>query len=278
MKDSMNNSSILVVEAGKTEKNYWIDLWKYRELFLFLSLRDILVRYKQTIIGLIWSIIRPLITMIIFTVVFGKLAKFPSGDIPYPIFVFSALLGWLFFANSLNDVSNSLIANSNIISKIYFPRIIIPTSSVIVNFIDFSISLIILLILFIIYGFTPKLTILFLPFFVLMTFSLSLGIGLVMSSLNVKYRDFRYVVPFLIQIGLYISPVGFTSSIVPEKFRILYSLNPMVGVIEGYRYSLTGVNNINIHGLIISVVMTLLFLIIGITYFRKTEKKFADVI
>ncbi|HOV14476.1 MAG TPA: ABC transporter permease [Spirochaetota bacterium] len=278
MKDSMNNSSILVVEAGKTEKNYWIDLWKYRELFLFLSLRDILVRYKQTIIGLIWSIIRPLITMIIFTVVFGKLAKFPSGDIPYPIFVFSALLGWQFFANSLNDVSNSLIANSNIISKIYFPRIIIPTSSVIVNFIDFSISLIILLILFIIYGFTPKLTILFLPFFVLMTFSLSLGIGLVMSSLNVKYRDFRYVVPFLIQIGLYISPVGFTSSIVPEKFRILYSLNPMVGVIEGYRYSLTGVNNINIHGLIISVVMTLLFLIIGITYFRKTEKKFADVI
>lgn len=271
-------SKILVVEAGKNEKNYWKDIWKYRELFFFLSLRDVLVRYKQTVVGLMWSILRPTITMLIFTIVFGNLAKFPSNGVPYPIFVFSALLGWQFFSNSFNEVSNSLISNSNIISKIYFPRIIIPASSVIVNLIDFLISAGILFILFIFYGFLPTFKLIFLPFFVFLTFFLSLGVGLILASLNVKYRDFRYIVPFIVQIGLYISPVGFNSSIVPEKFRIFYSLNPMVGIIEGYRYCITGKTTLDYNALIISIIFCAVFLFFGISYFRRTEKKFADII
>lgn len=276
--DNREQKNVLVVEAGKTEKNYWKDLWKYRELFLFLSLRDLLVRYKQTTIGILWSIIRPLITMLIFTVVFGVFAKFPSDGVPYPIFVFAALLGWQFFANSLNEVSNSLISNSNIISKIYFPRIIIPSSTVIVNLIDFLISLFILFILFIFYGFSPTFKIFLLPVFIIMSFCLSLGFGLIIASLNVKYRDFKYIVPFIVQIGLYISPVGFSSSIVPQKYALLYSLNPMVGVIEGFRYSITGVTQINKYSIIISVLFSVIMLFLGIRYFRKTEKSFADVI
>lgn len=269
----------LVIEAGHTEHHYWKDIWRYRELFYFLSWRDILVRFKQTVIGILWVLIRPLLTMIIFVFIFGKLAKFPSGGVPYPLLVFSAMLPWQFFASSLSESSNSLISNSSLISKIYFPRIIIPVSSVIVSFVDFLISFSILLALMLWYRFTPSWQILTLPLFILMAFGASFGIGLWLASLNVKFRDFRYIVPFIIQFGLYISPVGFSSSIVPVKWRLLYSLNPMVGVIDGFRWAILGQKGlIYLPGFMLSLMLIILVLIIGIRYFRRTERIFADII
>ena len=274
-----NSGSITVVEAGKTEKKYWKDLWSYRELFLFLAWRDVSVRYKQTAIGVLWAVLRPFLTMIIFTIVFGKLAKFPSEGIPYPILVYSGMLPWYFFSTSLSESSNSLIVNNNLISKIYFPRLIIPTSSVIVSFIDFALSFAILGILMIWYKFIPSINIVFLPLFIAMAFGFAIGAGLWFCSLNVKFRDFRYIVPFVVQFGLYISPVGFNSSIVPEKFRFLYSINPMVGVIDGFRWAIIGQSiDINFWGFVISLGVIFLLLISGVIYFRKTEKKFADII
>ena len=217
----------LIIEAGRTEKQYWQDLWKYRELFYFLAWRDILVRYKQTAIGIFWALIRPFLTMVVFTIVFGNLAKLPSSA-PYPILVFAAMLPWQFFSNALTECSNSLINNANLVSKIYFPRLIVPTSSVIVSFVDFLISGMILLALMAWYNFVPSWRILTLPAFIIIAFAASMGAGLWLAALNVKYRDFRYIVPFIAQFGLYISPVGFSSSIVPEKWRLLYSINPMV--------------------------------------------------
>jgi lipopolysaccharide transport system permease protein len=273
-----SNNYYLRVEAGKTEKHYWKDLWRYRELFLFLSWRDILVRYKQTVIGIAWSILRPLLTMIIFTIVFGNFAKLPSGGIPYPVLVFSGMIPWQFFSNSFSEASNSLIASSNLISKIYFPRIIIPVSSIIVSIIDLLISFILMIILMIVFQFAPSLNIVYLPIFLVFALITSLGISFLISSLNVKYRDFRYIVPFIIQFGLYISPVGFSSNIVPEKLRIFYSINPMVGVIDCFRWAITGKTSIYMPGLIVSVSVAVFFLFFGIMYFRKTEKSFADII
>jgi len=274
------NNRVLVIEAGRTELHYWKDLWRYRELFFFLAWRDILVRYKQTVIGIAWAVIRPLLTMIVFTVVFGKLAKLPSeGIAPYAIMVYVAMLPWQFFANSLSEASNSLIGNANLISKVYFPRLIIPTSSVITSFVDFLISSAILLVIMVWYQFWPTWRIVTLPFFTLIAFLASMGVGLWLTALNVKYRDFRYIVPFIVQFGLYISPVGFSSSIVPDEYRFLYSLNPMVGVIDGFRWAiLGGESNIYIPGFLLSLTVTLFFLVFGIMYFRKTEKKFADII
>lgn len=275
----MNTKSTLVIEAGKTEKQYWQDIWKYRELFYFLAWRDILVRYKQTFIGIAWALIRPFLTMIVFTVVFGNLAKLPSQGVPYPILVFSAMLPWQFFANSLSECSNSLITNSNLISKVYFPRLIVPTSAVVVSFVDFMISGIILLGLMAWYNFVPSWRIMTLPLFIAITFAASMGAGLWLASLNVQYRDFRYIVPFIVQFGLYISPVGFSSSIVPEKWRFLYSLNPMVGVIDGFRWAILGKDyNLYLPGFFLSLVLVLFFLLSGIWYFRKMERTFADVI
>jgi len=269
----------LVLEAGRTERHYWYDLWRYRELFYFLAWRDILVRFKQTILGIAWAIIRPLLTMIVFVFIFGKLAKFPSGNIPYPILVFSAILPWQFFASSLSECSNSLISNSSLVSKVYFPRIIIPTSSVIVSLVDFLISFSILLVLMFWYKFIPTWQILTLPFFILIAFGASFGTGLWLASLNVKYRDFRYIVPFMVQFGLYISPVGFSSNVIPDKWRLLYSINPMVGVIDGFRWAILGQENaIYLPGFMLSLILTSLLLISGIWYFRKTEKGFADII
>lgn len=269
----------LVIEAGRAEIHYWKDIWRYRELFYFLSWRDILIRFKQTAIGIMWALIRPLLTMIIFVFIFAKLAKFPSGGVPYPLLVFSAMLPWQFFASSLSESSNSLISNSSLISKIYFPRIIIPASSVIVSLVDFLISFSILLVLMVWYKFLPGWQILTLPLFILMAFGASFGTGLWLASLNVKFRDFRYIVPFMVQFGLYISPVGFSSNLVPEKWRLLYSLNPMVGVIDGFRWAILGQEgNIFLPGFILSFILILLLLISGIWYFRKTEKKFADII
>jgi lipopolysaccharide transport system permease protein len=276
----MNQPTVeFVIEAGRTERQYWKDLWRYRELFYFLAWRDILVRYKQTTIGIAWALIRPLLTMVVFTVVFGTLAKLPSGGAPYPILVFAGMLPWQFFANALSECSNSLIANNNLISKVYFPRLIIPASSVIVSFVDFLISGMILLALMIGYNFVPSWRILTLPFFIAIAFAAAMGAGLWLAALNVKYRDFRYIVPFIVQFGLYISPVGFSSSIIPEQWRLLYSLNPMVGVIDGFRWAILGRNvALDWQGFGLSTTLVLLLLGSGIWYFRKTERTFADVI
>ena len=274
-----SNQHYLVIEAGRTERHYWIDLWRYRELFYFLAWRDILVRYKQTAVGVLWALIRPLLTMIVFTVVFGKLAKLPSDGAPYPILVFAAMLPWQFFSSAFYEAGNSLIANASMISKVYFPRIVIPTSAVIVSFVDFLISGIILVALMLWYEYLPDWRILTLPLFILMAFAAAIGSGLWIAALNVKYRDFRYIIPFVVQLGLYISPVGFSSSIIPEEWRLLYSLNPMVGVIDGFRWAILG-GNVQIYwpGFFLSLSLVIVMLVFGIYYFRKTEKSFADLI
>jgi len=269
----------LVIEAGRLESQYWKDLWRYRELFYFLAWRDILVRYKQTAIGIAWALIRPFLTMIIFTVVFGQLAKLPSQGVPYPILVFAGMLPWQFFSNALSECSGSLVGNANLISKVYFPRLIVPTSAVIVSFVDFLISGMILLGLMIWYNFVPDWRIFTLPIFILISCAASMGVGLWLAALTVQYRDFRFVVPFIIQFGLYISPVGFSSNIVPEQWRLLYSLNPMVSVIDGFRWAILGGKaNLHLSGFFLSLALVFLLLWSGIWYFRKMERTFADVI
>ena len=241
MTDNSTNAGFdLIIEPNRTTGAFFRELLRYRELFYFLAWRDILVRYKQTVIGIAWSVIRPLLTMLVFTIVFGRLAKLPSEGVPYPILVFSAMLPWQYFANAMQESANSLIAESRLISKVYFPRLIVPTSSVIVSAVDFLISLVLLGLLMLGYGFVPSWTLLFMPFFFLLATLAALGAGFWLSALNVKYRDFRYIVPFLVQFGLYVSPVGFSSSVVPERWRLLYSLNPMVGVIDGFRWCVQG--------------------------------------
>lgn len=275
----MRERQTLIIEAGRAERHYWGDLWRYRELFYFLAWRDILVRYKQTAVGVAWALVRPLLTMVVFTVVFGKLGKFPSGGVPYPIMVFAAMLPWQFFANALTEASGSLIGNANLISKVYFPRLIIPTAAVLTSFVDFLISGAILAALMVWYRFLPGWRLLTLPLFVAMAFAAAMGIGLWLTALNVKYRDFRYLVPFVVQFGLYISPVGFSSSVVPQKWRLLYSLNPLVGVIDGFRWAILGGGaTIDWPSFLLSCTLVLLLLVIGVGYFRRTEKTFADVI
>jgi lipopolysaccharide transport system permease protein len=271
----------IVIESGKTEKHYWQDLWRFRELFYILSWRDIKVRYKQTVVGALWSVIRPLLTMVVFTVVFSKLANMgsDSGSVPYAIMVFTALLPWQFFSNSITEASNSLLTNTNLISKVYFPRLIIPTASVITSLIDFFIAFVLMCLLFIYYRFVPSLNIVYIPLLLLLAFISSMGIGIWLTALNVKYRDFRYIVPFIVQFGLYISPVGFKSTRVPEKYLLWYNLNPMVGIIDGFRWSILGGNNaFPAQSLLFSFVISFFFLWLGIRQFRKMEKSFADLI
>lgn len=269
-----------IIGPRTINKQYWKDLWNYRELFYFLAWRDIKVRYKQTIIGVAWAVIRPFLTMIVFSFIFGNLAGLPSEEgVPYPVMVFAALLPWHFFANSLSEGSNSLIGNANLISKVYMPRLILPASSVVVNLVDFIISFGIMAIMMAYYRFVPDWKILVLPLFLLMAFLASYGFSIWFGALNVRYRDFRYIVPFVVQFGLYISPVGFSSSVVPEKWRLLYSINPMVGVIDGFRWAILG-GDVSIYwpGFVVSVVLLLVVFITGLLYFRRTEKTFADVI
>ena len=269
----------LTIEAGRSERHYWRDLWRYRELFFFLAWRDILVRYKQTVIGLVWALLRPLLTMLVFTLVFSKLAKLPSGNVPYPILVFAALLPWQFFSNAFSGAGDSLISNANMISKVYFPRLVMPASAVIVSFIDFLISGSILVALMVWYGYMPDWHIFLLPLFVLLAFAAAMGAGLWMAALNVKYRDFRYIIPFVVQFGLYVSPVGFSSAIVPDEWRLLYSVNPMVGVIDGFRWAILGGEaQLYWPGFMLSVGLVIVILITGIIYFRQTERRFADLI
>lgn len=269
----------VVIEAGAGEKNYWQDMWRYRELLFFLSWRDLLIRYKQTILGLAWAWIKPLITMVVFTVVFGKLAKLPSGETPYPIMVFAGLLPWLFFSNTVAEASNSLVANGHLISKVYFPRLIIPFSSIFVGLADLLISSILLVGLMVWYEVLPSWQMLFFPFFLLLAAMTSAGIGLWLAALNVKYRDVRYIVPFALQLGMYISPVGFSSAVVPEKWQMIYYLNPMVSVIEGFRWSLLGGDAaISGYGVLYAFFFAMTLLAAAINYFRNAEKTFADII
>jgi lipopolysaccharide transport system permease protein len=274
------NTNELVIEAGRTEKNYWKDLWNYRELFYILSWRDIKVRYKQTVLGAAWAVVRPLLTMIVFTFVFGRFGGLAaSSTIPYPILVFAGLLPWQFFATALSESSNSLVGNTNLITKIYFPRLIIPASSIIVSLVDLGIAFVLLFLSMAFFQYLPPLQILLLPLFIIMTFLLSFGVGLYITALNVKFRDFRYIIPFIIQLGIYITPVGYSSSMIEGKFgagaRTWFSLNPMVGIIDGFRWCIAG-EPIYWPAMYISIGFIVLFCFVGIRYFRKTEKSFAD--
>lgn len=267
------------IVAGQIGRRYLRDLWRYRELFVFLAWRDLLVRYKQTVVGVGWAIVRPLLTMLVLTLVFGKFGKMPSGGVPYPLLVLCGLLPWQFFATALAESGNSLVTNSNLVSKVYFPRLIIPASSVIISLVDFLISLGFLCALLVWYRFVPPRTIVLLPLFGLLAFVAAFAVGVWVSALTVRYRDFRFIVPFAVQFGLYISPVGFFSQVVPAKWRLLYSLNPMVGVIDGFRWSiLGGQHHVSFSGIALSVVTIVLLLVTGLWYFRSTERTFADVI
>lgn len=270
--------SEIIIENGKSERQYWKDLWRYRELLYFLAWRDILVRYKQTVIGVAWAVLRPVLTMLVLTFIFGKLAKMPSGGVPYPILVFCGMLPWQFFATAFAESGNSLVSNSGMISKVYFPRLVVPISSVITSFVDFLISAVLMGLMMIYYRTVPGASILMLPVFVILAFATAFGAGLWISALMVRYRDFRFIVPFIVQFGLYVSPVGFSSNVVPEQWRLLYSLNPMVGVIDGFRWAILGEQNLYWPGLSISIVGVGIIIISGIWYFRRTERTFADVI
>lgn len=270
----------LVIEPGRAEEHYWRDLWHYRELFLILAWRDVAVRYKQTLIGIAWAVLRPFLTMVVFTIVFGKLAKLPSdGQTPYALMVFAGMLPWYLFSSALTGAADSMVANSHLIGKVYFPRIIVPAAAIVTALIDFLVSLTILAGVMIWYQFVPGWQILLLPVFVVLAVVASLGLGLWITALNLKYRDFRFVIPFLVQIGLYVSPVGFSSALVPAEWRMLYSLNPVVGIIDGFRWCiLGGESTLYLPGFTLSLVVVVLFLWLGITRFRATEKTFADLI
>ena len=270
----------MILEPNRSESNYWSDVWHYRELFYILSWKEISIRYKQTIIGILWAIIRPVLAMVIFTFIFSKVAGLPSdGNTPYPILVYTAMLPWQFFSSAISSASASIVANSSLITKIYFPRVIIPFSSIITSVIDFMISLSILILLMFYYQYFPDWKIIFLPIFFIIAFFSTIGISLFITALNVKYRDFKFIVPFIIQFGLYVSPVGYSSSVIPDNLRFLYSLNPMVGVIDGFRWAVLGAESIiYLEGIVCSILFMIFFLVIGMRQFRSMEKTFADII
>jgi homopolymeric O-antigen transport system permease protein len=271
---------VIIIEAGRTERHYWLDLWRYRELFRVLAWRDLSVRYKQTVIGVLWALIRPFLTMLVFTIVFGRIAKMPTdGNAPYALMVFAGILPWTLFSSGLSEASNSLINNTSLISKVYFPRLIVPIATIVVAFADFLISICILVALMAWYRFLPNWRIALLPVFTILALFASAGPALWITSLNVKYRDFRYVIPFIVQFGLYMSPVGFSSNVVPAQWRLLYSLNPMVGVIDGFRWCiLRGQSELYVPSQLASIAVIVFFLWFGVRQFRKTEKNFADLI
>ncbi|QPK63433.1 ABC transporter permease [Methylomonas sp. LL1] len=276
----MNTQGEIIITPDKTLGDSGRELWEYRDLLYFLAWRDFKVRYKQTAIGAAWVIIRPLLTMVVFTLVFGKLAKLPTeGEAPYAIMVFTAMLPWYFFATTLSESANAVIDNSAMISKIYFPRIVVPTTPIFVNLIDFLISFVILIGLMIYYSFVPSIYILIMPLFLIQAGITSLGLGYLIAALNVKYRDFRYLIPFLMQMGLYISPVGYSSHIIPEQWRLIYSINPMVGVIDGFRWMILGdLSTLYLQGFHLSIGVSFLLFFVGLNYYLKTEKQFADTI
>jgi lipopolysaccharide transport system permease protein len=270
----------LTIEAGRSERHYWGDLWKYRELFYFLAWRDLLVRYKQTTVGVAWAVVRPALSVAILSIVFGTFAKMPSAGVPYPILVFCGMLPWQFFSTALGESGNSLVTNSNLISKIYFPRLVVPASSVIVSLVDFVISAVLLAGMLLWYQFTPSAHIVFLPLFVLLVFGASFGFGLWIAALMVKFRDFRFIIPFALQLGSYVTPVAYLyKQAVPEKYWLLYSANPIVGIVDGFRWCvLGGQHELYMPALAMSVGWVILLVVTGVWYFRRTEKTFADVI
>jgi lipopolysaccharide transport system permease protein len=270
----------IVLEPNRAERHYWRDIWFYRELFAILAWRDVAVRYKQTVIGVAWAVVRPFLTMVVFTVIFGKIAQLPSvGGAPYPVMVFAGLLPWFLFSTILSEASSSLVGNANLVGKVYFPRLIIPAATSLVALVDFAINLAVLFGLMLWYGYSPGWQITFLPVFVALAMVASLGPALLITALNVRYRDFRYIIPFIIQFGLYISPVGFSSTIVPEDWRFWYSLNPVVGVIDGFRWCvLGGASALYLPGFLLSLAIVALLLWLGIAYFRRAERTFADLL
>ena len=271
---------LTIIEHGRRDRHYWSDLWRFRELFQILAWRDISIRYKQTVIGVLWALIRPVLTMVIFTIIFGRIAKLPSdGSAPYALLVLAGMLPWTFVASALSEASNSLLNNERLITKIYFPRLIIPTASIVVAFLDLLIGFVILGVMMAWYQFAPTWRMLILPGFAALAFFASMGPALWIASLNVMYRDFRYVIPFLLQLGLYVSPIGFSSNIVPEQWRLLYSINPVVGVIDGFRWCILGEQSqLYLPGVVISICSTAFLLWIGLGRFRKMERSFADLI
>jgi len=273
-------SRLIVLERGRADQNYWSDLWAYRELFVILAWRDLAVRYKQTVLGLIWAIIRPLLTVIVLTIVFGRLARLPGdGSAPYVLIVYAGTLIWFLISTIFGDASNSLISSQNLIGKVYFPRLIVPSTYVVVALVDFAVSFVLLIITAIWLGFSPDWRIIFLPVFVALGVLLSLGPALYFAALNVKYRDFRYIIPFILQFGLYASPIGFSSAAVPEEWRLLYSLNPVVGIVDGFRWCLLrGEAQLYVPGFLLSIGIIALLLIGGTKYFRQTERSFADIL
>jgi len=269
----------IVLESGRAAKDYWSDFWRNRELLIFLVWRDLLVRYKQTVVGTSWVLIRPFLTMLVFTFVFGKVANLAKGDVPYSLVVFTGLLPWFFFSSALSECSNSLVGNAHLISKIYFPRLIVPVASITVSIVDFLITFFLLFLVMAWHRFMPGWHLVFVPLFILLVIMVSFGLGLWTASLNVRFRDFRHLIPFMLQLGVYVSPVGYSSQVLPEKWRLLYSFNPMVGVIDGFRWAVLGGDyTMYWPGLVISVATSVTLVVTGIWYFRRTEATFADVI
>ena len=271
---------VTLIEAGRSEEKYWRDVWRYRELLYFLAWRDVLVRYKQTAVGVTWVVLRPLLIMAIFTFAFGRVAKLPSDDgIPYSLMVLAGLLPWQFFSTALSDASLSLMGNANLITKVYFPRILIPLSAIATCIVDFLVTLALLVVFAIWFGVIPTWRIVLLPAFFALMVVPALGAGILLSALTVRYRDFRYVVPFIVQFGLYISPVGFSSKVIPDQFSMLFALNPMVGVIDGFRWALLGTStSMDAPVLFSSCLISTLLSIVAVRYFRQTERSFADEI
>jgi lipopolysaccharide transport system permease protein len=254
------------------------ELWRYRELLYFLSWRDIKVRYKQTALGVLWAILQPLLTMVVFSIFFGKLAKVPSDGVPYPIFAFAALVPWTIFVNALTQSSNSLVQSANLLKKVYFPRLLIPMSSVLAGAVDFVFAFIVLVAMMLYYGVVPTVNVLWLPFFLMLTCGTALGVGLWLSAMNVKFRDVRYTVPFLTQFWLFATPIAYPSSLLPDPWRTLYGFNPMAGVVEGFRWALLGTQAAPGPMILVSVGVACLVLMTGLYYFRRLERTFADIV
>ena len=254
------------------------ELWRYRELLYFLTWRDIKVRYKQTVLGAAWAVIQPFMTMVVFSLFFGRLAQIPSDGIPYPIFSYAALVPWTFFANGLSQSSNSLVGSANLIKKVYFPRLAVPIATILSGVIDFVLAFLVLLVMMVFYGIVPTANVVWLPFFLLLALVTSLGAGLWLSAMNVQFRDVRYVVPFLVQLWLFATPIAYPSSIIPAPWRMLYAVNPMVGVVEGFRWALLGVETRPGPMVIVSALAAVALLVSGAFYFRRMEKTFADVV